>query len=661
MSRLINQELSSWKDVLVRLRRIETRWRGISLSSGDHQTWTEGILLNSMVVSDLSNRYEGFGTHVDHVNLAFNMCQLDVDDVARFLSAAIVAWRRMSSPEAFAAVASYAGFKRLLSKDFPFAGVILGPIKEAISFHLEDQSSRSFSPVYQYFSFLTHLTLNDIDLSVELEAGYLEQEERLAAFQLHDGLIEQMNFVMRDWMSGFKIKSEDFLPEHGPGGVADLLGNSTLENKYKALRPNAMIKYVLKKHIGIDALDYCPAPLAEGETSRTSRIVFVSKSMNKKRVISAEPTTYIYFEKAIDNEIRKWIRNHDYLSQHIDFNNQCVQRQAALDASRTRKFATVDLSAASDSISFDLVKDVFRGTALYPFLVAFRSNSAKLPSKRIVSLAKFAPMGSALAFPIQTLIFACVVECTVRYVRATGGISPSAYRVYGDDIIAPDICLNDLVVNLHRCGFTINRGKTYGGNQRFRESCGCDAYDGGDVSPMRISRNYQAIGLTSRTPSAFAGLCKLANQAALFNFPLLRRFLIDKLVNGNSFIPQFSADDRIGVSSPIPDNYRLPKVRNDDLQRTEIFAAGVHSVQAEEGRINWSQRAGGYECPDLDTRNSDDIRYFEWLRSTYCRTGDPHDPDAAVSISIGSAGTWLAKRWVSDPPLIESLSQKNSL
>lgn len=64
MSHSQNQELSSWKVVLARLRRTETTWRGHVLSTLDHETYTEAILCNAMVLQDLSNRYEIGRAHV---------------------------------------------------------------------------------------------------------------------------------------------------------------------------------------------------------------------------------------------------------------------------------------------------------------------------------------------------------------------------------------------------------------------------------------------------------------------------------------------------------------------------------------------------------------------------------------------------------------------
>lgn len=637
MSVKTNQELSSWKDVLVQLGRVETAWRGIPLSRMDHLTYIEALLMQALVLNDLSNRYEGLGSKRDHVNWAMRIASVDVGSLASFLSDAIVLWRRVSSPDVCSDVRDYAGFKHQLSEKYPFAGQFLAPMRGAIDFYFANPSPRLFYPVYQALSFLNHLTLEDIDMVDELEAEYVAQEETLAALHLHPFLIERMREVMTDWFKDFDMRSYEFIPQHGPGGVAELPGDRSIESKYRELAPDSIIRYVFKKYADLDAMSFCPlAP--EGQTSRCSRIVFVPKSMKKKRVISAEPATLQYFQQGLDRILRIFIREHDYLSERIDLNDQTKQREAALKASRYRSHATVDLSAASDSIHIDLVKQVFRDTPLYPFLVALRSRTAILPSGTEVKLAKYAPMGSALTFPMQSLIFACILECTGDYVRSVDApdLDVYDYRVYGDDIIVPDPCLTDLESNLRLLGFKVNYDKTYGGRFRFRESCGCDAYDGVDVSPLRIGRKFTARRATPQSPGVLAGLVDMANSAYVYEFPLLRRYLIDRMINREPVSPLFSSDPDFGVYSPQPTNFHLPERWCKSYQRVEYRAGAVGTCTPRSGTPKWLPGQKRYvpnssdACPDNDA-----IRLFEWLRRAVLRT-DSH-PDAQ---SHRTRGDW---------------------
>lgn len=676
MSRSKNRELSFWKDVLARLGCVGSTWRGFPLSKLDQATYAEAILLGTLVLNDLSSRYEGCGDVRDHVAWALNCVSTDVDRLAAFLSDAILLWRSLSEGPSVSGIASYGDFKDRLAQQYPFAGALLSPVRRAVELYVQSPSPHLFYPVYQFLNFLTHLSLVDIDLSDELEAEYKANEERLQQLSLPEPFVEQMNSVMRTWLKDFRIEANSFVPSHGPGSIAELRGDRTLYSKYQALAPDALIAYVFKKFAGLDVQTCVPlergvptlrrpkclVPLERVEpTSRQSAIVIVPKSMKTKRVISKEPATLMYFQQGVARELEKFISHHSYLSRRIDFRDQALQREAALEASRTRQFATVDLSAASDSVSYDLVKRVFHGTALYPFLVALRSRSTELPSGEVVEVRKFAPMGSALCFPIESLIFACIVECTARYVRYETGVSNFQFRVYGDDIIVPDHCLYDLVIFLRWCGFRINESKTYGGPNRFRESCGCDAYDGSDVTCMKIGRRFSSRQVSPRTPGVFAGLISMANSANEYQFGLLRRYLVDKLINGTRWVPLFSGDPNVGVYSPSATNFRLPHRQNRRWFEEEVLAAMAITVQSQLSTLSWDDNSNTY-IEGSPLPDSEELRYFETLRRTYgrthapfgsngvmrsyCASRDAFSADFRTEVSIGSACSYLSKRWV---------------
>jgi len=641
MSQTKNREIISWKAILVRLRCIETTWNGTRLSKVDHDTFTEAILMNAMVLYDLSNRYDGFGSYRDIVNWSLNTTSIDIVLLASALSETICRLRLVKADSDYC---SYADFKRQLSPQFPFIGKLLGPICGAVELYLSHPTAALLYPVYQSLSFMTHLTLVDLDMSQQLEDEYSENESRVAALHFPPLLIQQMNSIMVEWFRDFRIDSQEFVPRHGSGAIAEFPGQTILYDKYRLLQPDAIIQYVFRKHADLDVREFVPLAY-DGVTSRQASVVFVPKSMKTKRVISKEPATLMYFQQGVDRCIRKYIRQHKYLSRCMDLSNQAVQRDKALEASRTLKYATVDLSAASDSVSYELVKRVFRGTPLYPYLVALRSRTVSLPSSKVLRMTKFAPMGSALCFPIESLIFACITECAVRYRTYEDPSLEKDFRVYGDDIIVPDHCLYDLEIFLSQCGFRLNPSKTYGGLARFRESCGCDAYDGTDITCMKIGRRYTSRQVNQMSPGIFAGLIAMANTAVVFNFPSLRHFLVDKLVNGTRWTPQFSGDPSVGLYSSEPDNYRLNHRFNADYQIREVYATRVLTIQSQLCRIEISGNRSKYrELPAGEF--SEDIRYFEWLRGTYNRTGDPFDPDFRYSPNIGSAITLLRKSWL---------------
>jgi len=148
--------------------------------------------------------------------------------------------------------------------------------------------------------------------------------------------------------------------------------------------------------------------------------------------------------------------------------------------------ATLDLKDASDRISLDLVIDVFPQN-LVRKLIACRSAQYVLPSGKVGDMQKFAPMGSAVCFPIMALV-AYATVCSAIYLA--GGPLPRRNKdvfVYGDDIICPNEYAHIAISALESVGLCVNVQKSYI-NSRFRESCGQDTLDQSTVTPLRSKK-----------------------------------------------------------------------------------------------------------------------------------------------------------------------------
>jgi hypothetical protein len=126
-------------------------------------------------------------------------------------------------------------------------------------------------------------------------------------------------------------------------------------------------------------------------------------------------------------------------------------------------------------------------------------------------LRKFSTMGSALTFPIQSIVFAILTVWALRLHDGThntlSGVEESfrEVTVFGDDIIAPTRALSAIKLVFHELGLKINASKTFGGSF-FRESCGCDAFKGYDVTPAYALQPYDA------SPSAMEAIVETSNN-----------------------------------------------------------------------------------------------------------------------------------------------------
>lgn len=622
----LNPTLSDWGVVLTQLRRKSVCWHGNSLSERDLHTYTEAIVLCALHLTDMSLRSVGIGSQREIVAWCHMVVSLDVSAVASFLSDAITLLRNVSE------CSNYKEFKRSLAHDYPFVGQYCAPIRRVMSSFLEDPNPRDFADCYQFLSFLTHVTL--VDLAIDLEPEYEELERSLQEISYPQDLMVEMNSIMRGWMKGFSINEDNFHPCHGPGAVAENTARNVPLTKYYHLGDDALLRYVFKKFAGLDLSTYRPFPPSDWK--RQSSVVFVPKSMKTRRTISKEPATLMYYQQGVSAVLVDYIHKHPFLSRHIRLDKQELNAELAIQSSYDHRFATVDLSAASDTVTIQLVKAVFRGTPLYPFLVALRSQTTVLPSGKILRLAKFAPMGSALCFPIETLIFACAVEFAVRRARRTHlGFYP-VWRVYGDDIIVSDALFGDIQLVLETLGFKLNASKSFHSPARFRESCGGEGFDGVDVTPMKISRRFASseVGLTSHHAALYEGLIDLANTAYRYNFSFLRAWVVRVLLDCPVGEPLFSGNPNGTLYSPWPDNFRAPRRFNKNLWRTEIQV--VRSISPS------LQKWDGDE--DLDA-----ARYFETLRLTRNRTGDMFLPEHRVSVPRGSQRPILRKKWVDQP------------
>lgn len=223
------------------------------------------------------------------------------------------------------------------------------------------------------------------------------------------------------------------------------------------------------------------------------RVTLVPKTMKGPRIIAMEPVWMQYTQQgilALMTEVLSKEKNKP-LADIFSWLDQTPNRELAREGSIDGSFATIDLSEASDRVSLELASALLSGS---PFLkacvLACRSEEAKLPDGRKIALRKFASMGSALCFPIESMVF--FIISSIAYAQAEG-IDPlhlrirdlPRMRVYGDDLIVPNTAAQTLCSLLEAYGLKVNARKSFT-TGLFRESCGSDWFKGKDVSIFKI-------------------------------------------------------------------------------------------------------------------------------------------------------------------------------
>lgn len=283
----------------------------------------------------------------------------------------------------------------------------------------------------------------------------------------------------------------DIKPKHGPGAVAtgerpdQKMHFKRIYDDAEGLYPATENYYLSPKHLfdkwdDYWSLDHVSEPQA--------KVMLVPKDSRGPRLISAEPLEIQFLQQGLGRKLVQRIESHPLTKGHVNFSDQTVNRELALRGSVAGKWSTLDLTDASDRVSLALVKELFGGTGLLPSLLALRSKSTILPDGRVVRMGKYAPMGSALCFPVEAMVFwALAVACIHLGGKVPLNKALKSVFVYGDDIIVRGGYETHLLQNFHYFGLRLGSSKCcYTGH--FRESCGCDAYKGRIVTPIKVKR-----------------------------------------------------------------------------------------------------------------------------------------------------------------------------
>lgn len=255
----------------------------------------------------------------------------------------------------------------------------------------------------------------------------------------------------------------------------------------------------------------------------------------------------------------------------IHFSEQEFNAHAALLSSMSCNNATLDMKEASDRISRALVIYLFQGLPLLlDCLLALSTKYVDLTkalddenlgsSFGLLKVKKYAPMGSALCFPIMSVVHWAL--CTaVAKVRCD--IEPHNLRlfVYGDDIVLPSSIAPEIMNSLPKYGLKFNENKSFW-RGHFRESCGTHAYQGVNITPIF----FKDLPIKDVDPNQMSGIIANEQLAYKKGFPPLasciREAYVLPYVHDTSCV--------VGWKRPYEPYYDVRakrKKRDEDLQR----------------------------------------------------------------------------------------------
>lgn len=660
MSETSNQIVPIWEAVESTIRRSSIKRRGVQLNTRQKLIMSDALSLNVLAWHDLLSSLDGYCTRWIFQWLDIVM-KTDLDDMVRcFKSADSLLLSHVGNEGDY----SYADFKRQMKLSSPSSGALLAPLNRALELWFSNYEPESLAVAHGCLAFMTRLNLPGLnDLEEEALCAYKLREQTM----MSEGFTTEEQQKFAEW---FPVERQhrlydDWSPSHGPGSSADVGREhgelkTAMSSKYKNIGIDSKLHY-LDIRLGDQSL----LPRSRPPLERLSKTVFVPKSIDKLRTICMEPVGLMWYQKGFANAIDRIITQEDEdhpgrfhpLKSRIDLRHQEHNQKLAWLGSLHGKFATIDLSAASDSVPWRMVQQWTKTSALrVPLLCTRSSRTVIQDAKETFQTKKFAPMGSALCFPIECLVFAAIVECSIR--EQGGSVHDSKYRVYGDDIIVEARYAAGVINRLLANGFTVNSAKTFMrvATHNFRESCGGEYLDGVDVTPIRLSRKFSGFTgweyvprnkykpsgeqmMIGEAPSRIVELIDLCNRTSV-RLPSVRRRLIAVL---NSFPtvlrPLFDDTGDLGIYSPQPTNYHLrPPVWKLDYQIWQVEHGAKESVFARR-------------IPD-----DEDIRLYEHLRLTAHRNHALQIPEDVVSVCVAPLVQEVWRKITSRLPMEETNS-----
>lgn len=413
----------------------------------------------------------------------------------------------------------------------------------------EDRNPGLYQWILTYLSFGKKAEYNDPSFNSVAFRDWNKIEDDLGSLVLPEHVLDDMHEIFRS--SGMQLNPEDLKFQHGPGSTAGKAGRNFLK-KNLSVDISEELKYVIdliEYHIHSPGLSTL-LPIVDGLSSSPkivkavdwAELLFVRKNIKTARSICKENVPRMYIQQGVKNALDEAVRRSKYGFIIIP-EDQSKNRKKALESTFTLEWSTIDLSWASDSVHEDLVRRVFTDEWTQ-ILFATRSTLVKLPDGSFRRIRKFAPMGSACCFPVQSIIFATVAVlcdyldrmgiCVDAYLR--NGV-PVVYGqpyfdrqicIYGDDIIVRNRQTRAVMSLLTALGLKINYDKSFFGSRVFRESCGIYCMRG-DVTPLLFKVKH----LIEMTPGHIQSSVDMANRLTERGYIYAREMILSFLNLGH--------------------------------------------------------------------------------------------------------------------------------
>jgi hypothetical protein len=393
----------------------------------------------------------------------------------------------------------------------------------------------------------------------------------------------------------------DIIPSHGPGSVAtgesvDEKSNfSYVDSHIESEFP--FVDYFLfnMSHLADELAQYLSMSIS---SDATASVVLVPKDSRGPRLISKEPLNNQWVQQGILRKLVPFLERHELTGGHVNFTNQQVNRNLSLLHSMNGPLVTMDMKDASDRVSLSLVEYLFGDIPLLDALLATRTRRTRLPDGTLITLNKFAPMGSALCFPIEALVFFVMIVSYISIThRKSVKFSSRNVYVYGDDLVVPREDYAGITLFLESVHLKVNTSKCCVGSS-FRESCGLDAFRGVEITPLKIRT---LLSRRAKSASELSSYAKYVSSLYERGYIAAAKYLESVLTSKYGIIPYCHSKESsyIGIYRSDIDPYMANIAKgvhyrvDFDLQRWRIYgptAVPVLKKTSNDGWREWLRR-----------------------------------------------------------------------
>jgi hypothetical protein len=504
----------------------------------------------------------------------------------------------------------------------------LGTLKQDVNV---DHITQLRQILYLFYKFEVDF---DDEQTKDAELAFVERDKGVVgSCVLPDSLVNRFNSLLPH-------DPYDVVFHHASGATADGLDTGQRRQKFRWV-PSLMEVFQLDDFVYDvqHGLETFLELTAEGRESHRldgsvpiveppAKLSFVPKDSRGPRVICMEPHERMYVQKGYQTYLYSYIETESPARGYINFVDQTINRDLARRASRLDDYATIDLKDASDMVSWSHIRALLHDSDWLPIFTATRTPVVKLPTLGNYQLNKYAPMGSALCFPVEAMFFWSIAK----------EVADECY-VYGDDLIVKREFANDVIVELERYGLIVNRSKslTHG---FFKESCGGEYFYGGDISYIKL-KSYSLDRFV-----AFANLVG-RRHSHLLSDDIIRWYEKTHRVAIYRGSPSMSGFSEPCVYYGFGNNNSFKKRYDKDTQSTLVRRLTVRSRQ--DCDLQLSERA---RLHDWFTNNVTKYRPFSYLYDRlYNPDFIPEIDRCSLSrvergVTYGSVKTKVCYRWI---------------